>query len=335
MIENTAADTAADLLLTPNPRRFVLFPIQDQEVWDAARLMQASAWTTAEVTLDDDVRQWRDRLTDDERRFVSRVLAFFAAADGIVNENLAVRFMGDVQLAEARAFYAHQIANEQVHAEMYSLLIATLIEDARERDALFDAAQSVPSIAAKARWAMRWLDDRNATFGERLAAFACVEGIFFSSSFCAIFWLKKRNLMPGLTASNEWISKDEATHQRFACLLLRKLSPRNRPSSARVVEIVRDAVDVELQFVRDALSTPLIGINADMMCQYVECVADHLLSDMNAPPAYHTKNPFDWMVLMSVERKTNFFERRVTDYGKWQTATGTAAPARLSTDGEF
>ena len=322
-----------DILLTPNPRRFVLFPIQDEEVWEAARMMQASAWTTAEVTLDEDRRQWRERLTDDERRFVSRVLAFFAAADGIVNENLAVRFMGDVQLAEARAFYAHQIANEQVHAEMYSLLIATLIEDARERDELFDAAQRVPAIAAKAQWALRWLDDRRATFGERLVAFACVEGIFFSSSFCALFWLKKRALMPGLTASNEWISRDEASHQRFACLLLRKLAPRNRPSSARVLEIVRDAVDVEHRFVRDALSTPLIGINADLMCRYVECVADRLLADMSVAPVYSAVNPFDFMVLMSIERKTNFFERRVTDYGKWRTAAGAPTSARLSTEG--
>lgn len=348
-----------DPVLTPNVRRIVLFPIRYDDVWRAYKQLRAMSWSVDEVALDADRRDWRDRLTGGERAFVSRVLAFFAASDGIVGENLAASFYGTVQMPEARAFYAEQLSNETVHAEMYSLLIDTLIDDADERDALFDAVQRVPAIAAKARWALAWIDGAHhdelddalveptfspgggaVTFGDRLVAFACVEGIFFSSSFCALFWLKKRALMPGVTQSNEFISRDEATHQRFACLLLSKLLPRNRPTAARVRRIVDEAVCVEREFVRDALAgEPLIGINATSMCAYVEFVADRLYAELMvaigaAPsaPLYGTANPFEWMELMSIERKTNFFERHVTEYARHQT---TPLGSTLAIEGEF
>lgn len=331
-----------DPLLTPNERRYVLFPIRDRAIWQAYKRLVASTWSADEVKLEADVRDWRDRLSPPERDFISRVLAFFAAADGIVGENLAVRFYGEVQLPEARAFYAAQIANEQVHAEMYSLLIDTLlVDEPAQRDALFDAMARVPSIAAKARWSMRWLDSREASFGERLVAFACVEGIFFSSSFCALFWLKKRNLMPGVTLSNEWISRDEASHQDFACMLLDRLQPENRPSPERILEIVRDAVEVECAFVEDALRVDLIGINAASMCAYVRFVADRLLQQMGATaePHYGARNPFEWMELMAVERKTNFFERTVSDYTRWemvhQASGGVGGATSITTEGDF
>lgn len=336
-----AGGGGGDLLLTPNPRRFLLFPIRDVQVWNAYKALVATSWTVDEVPLDDDRRDWRERLNDDERAFIGRILAFFAAADGIVGENLAVRFMNDVQLPEARAFYAAQIANEMVHAEMYALMIVTLVDDPDKRRELQDAVLCVPSIASKADWAMRWIEATHSecsggsSFGERLVAFACVEGIFFSSSFCALFWLKKRGLMPGVTLSNEWISRDEATHQRFACLLLTRLCDANRPSVERITAIVDDAVRVEKAFVCDSLRVDLIGINAHLMCRYVECVADRLLVDLGAPKRYNAENPFDWMELMSVERKTNFFERRVSDYSKWQSLSSTPTSARMSTDGEF
>lgn len=299
-------------LLAPNPDRFCMFPIQYPQIWEMYKKAEASFWTAEEVDLSQDVRHW-DSLSADERHFVTHVLAFFAASDGIVLENLAVRFLKEVQLSEARAFYGFQIAIENIHSEMYSLLLETYIKDSAEKERLFRAVDTVPAVARKADWALRWIDGAEC-FAERLLAFACVEGIFFSGSFCSIFWLKKRGLMPGLTFSNELISRDEGLHCDFACLLYSLM--RKKPSEERVRGIVREAVDIEREFICDALPCALVGMNQDLMGKYIEFVADRLLGALGYGKMYSAANPFDWMELISLQGKTNFFEKRVGEYQK-------------------
>ncbi|KAG2406193.1 hypothetical protein LR48_Vigan03g242800 [Vigna angularis] len=299
-------------LLAPNPDRFCMFPIQYPQIWEMYKKAEASFWTAEEVDLSQDLRHW-DSLTDGERHFITHILAFFAASDGIVLENLAARFMKEIQAAEARAFYGFQIAIENIHSEMYSLLLETYIKDSTEKNHLFRAVDTIPCVAKKAQWALRWIDATD-SFAERLVAFACVEGIFFSGSFCSIFWLKKRGLMPGLTFSNELISRDEGLHCDFACLLYSLL--RKKLTEERVKEIVREAVDIEREFVCDALPCALVGMNGELMSQYIEFVADRLLGALGCGKVYGVQNPFDWMELISLQGKTNFFEKRVGDYQK-------------------
>jgi len=298
-------------LLAENPNRFVLFPIQNAEVWEYYKKSQASFWTAEEIDLSQDQKDWNS-LNDNERHFIKHVLAFFAASDGIVNENLAVNFMQEVQMPEARCFYGFQIMMENIHSETYSLLIDTYIKDPKEKDYLFNALETVPAVQKKGEWALRWINSDN--FAERLIAFAAVEGIFFSGSFCSIFWLKKRGLMPGLTFSNELISRDEGLHCDFACLLYSYL--QGKLSEQRVHEIIRDAVTIEQEFVTDALPVNLIGMNAKAMSQYIEFVADRLLVSLGYSKVYNATNPFDFMEMISVQGKTNFFEKRVAEYQK-------------------
>ncbi|KAF9514777.1 hypothetical protein BS47DRAFT_1376443 [Hydnum rufescens UP504] len=305
-------DEKDEPLLKPSPRRFVLFPIQYHEIWQMYKKAEASFWTAEEMDLSKDSLDWESKLNDNERHFISHVLAFFAASDGIVNENLVERFSGEVQAAEARCFYGFQIMMENIHSETYSLLIDTYIKDPTERDHLFDAIESIPCIKKKADWALRWISDKRSTFAERLIAFAAVEGIFFSGSFASIFWLKKRGLMPGLTFSNELISRDEGMHTDFACLLFSHL--RKRPHPDTVLRIIMEAVDIEIEFLTDALPVALIGMNALLMKQYIEFVADRLLVSLGNEKHYNSPNPFDFMDMISLQGKTNFFEKRVSDY---------------------
>ena len=302
-----------EVLLKPNPHRFVTMPIVHDAVWLMYKKAEASFWTAEEVDLADDLVDWRDRLSDNDKHFIKHVLAFFAASDGIVIENLAVQFMHNVQIPEARAFYAFQIAMENIHSETYSLLIDTYIRDPEEKLTLFHAVETFPSVRRKAEWALRWINSEH-SFAERLVAFACVEGIFFSGSFCAIFWLKKRGLMHGLCFSNELISRDEGLHTDFACLLYSMLSARL--SEARINEIVRDAVAIEKEFVSESLPVSLIGMNAQLMQHYIEFVADRLVDALGHAKPYGAANPFDWMEMISLQGKTNFFERRVGEYAK-------------------
>ncbi|MCS7077444.1 MAG: ribonucleoside-diphosphate reductase small subunit [Bacteroidia bacterium] len=299
-------------ILTENKQRFVLFPIQYHEVWEMYKKAEASFWTAEEVDLAQDLSDW-EKLNDGERHFISHVLAFFAASDGIVNENLASRFANEVQIPEARCFYGFQIAIENIHSEMYSLLIDTYIKDDKEKYRLLNAIETVPCVQKKAEWALKWINNTD-SFAERLVAFAAVEGIFFSGSFCAIFWLKKRGLMPGLSFSNELISRDEGLHTDFACLIYSML--QNKLTESRVLEIITDAVKIEQEFITDALPVDLIGMNSRLMSQYIEFVADRLLVALGYSKYYHVTNPFDWMELISLQGKTNFFEKRVGDYQK-------------------
>ncbi|KAI0352683.1 ribonucleotide reductase [Trametes cingulata] len=301
-------------ILASNPRRFVLFPIQYDDIWRMYKKAQASFWTAEEINLASDVSQWKTRLSDDERRFISHVLAFFAASDGIVNENLVSRFADEVQVPEARCFYGFQIMMENVHSETYSLLIDTYIKDEQERSHLFNAIETIPSVKRKAEWALRWISSEDATFPMRLVAFAAVEGIFFSSSFASIFWLKKRGLMPGLTFSNELISRDEGLHTDFACLLFNHLV--FRPDSGVVKQIVAEAVEIELEFTSEAIPAAMIGMSASLMNQYVRFVADRLLVALIGEKLFNATNPFDFMEMISLEGKTNFFEKRVSEYSK-------------------
>ena len=310
-LREAAGEFADEPLLAANPGRFVIFPIRHPEVWAMYKKAEASFWTAEEVDMSADAKQFA-ALTDNERHFLTHVLAFFAASDGIVNENLGLNFSNEVQLPEARCFYGFQIAIENIHSEVYSLLIDTYVKDDAEKQRLFTAIESIPCIREKAHWALRWTSADKASFAERLVAFAAVEGIFFSGSFCAIFWLKKRGLMPGLTFSNELISRDEGMHCDFACLLYGML--RHKLSEERVFEIVRGAVDGEKRFITEALPVELIGINSALMSQYIEFVADRLLLALGYGKAYHTPNPFEWMVLISLQGKTNFFEKRVGEY---------------------
>lgn len=303
-----------DPILAPNEDRFVLFPLKYHDVWEMYKKHMAVFWTAEEIDLVPDLVDW-EKLSDDEKHFISHVLAFFAASDGIVNENLAQRFYNDVQIPEARCFYGFQIAMENIHSETYSLLIDTYIKDQKEKDKLFNAVQTLPCVGKKAQWAMKWISSKR-SFAERLVAFAAIEGIFFSGSFCAIFWLKKRGLMPGLCTSNEFISRDEGLHCEFACLMHSLLSKEEQATKETIISIVKEAVEIEKEFISEALPVSLIGMNAQTMTQYIEFVADHWLGQLGCEAQYNSTNPFDWMELISLEGKTNFFEKRVSEYQK-------------------
>ena len=299
-------------ILKENKDRFVLFPIKHHNIWEMYKKAEASFWTAEEIDLSSDGQDWENKLSEDEKHFVKHVLAFFAASDGIVNENLAVNFMNEVQYPEARCFYGFQIMIENIHSETYSLLIDTYIKDPNEKNRLFNSIDTLPCVGKKAAWALKWIESES--FAERLIACAAVEGIFFSGSFCSIFWLKKRGLMPGLTFSNELISRDEGLHCDFACLLYSQLE--NKLPEEKVKAIIANAVEIEKEFVSDALPVRLIGMNAEMMCQYIEFVADRLLLALGCSKAYNATNPFDFMELISLQGKTNFFEKRVAEYQK-------------------
>ena len=300
-------------ILQENPGRFVLFPITHNDIWKYYKQQEASFWTAEEIDLQQDVSDWVNKLNDDERHFVKHVLAFFAASDGIVNENLAENFINDVQYTEAKFFYGFQIAMENIHSETYSLLIDSLIKDTEEQDRLFNAIETIPAIQKKAEWALKWIDSDS--FAERLIAFAAVEGIFFSGSFCSIFWLKKRGLMPGLTFSNELISRDEGLHCDFACHLYNE-HIENKLPEGRIEEIILSALEIEKEFILEALPVRLIGMNADLMEQYLEFVTDRLLDSLNIEKKFNTENPFDFMQNIALQGKTNFFEKRVAEYQK-------------------
>ena len=305
-------------ILEENNERFVLFPIQHDKIWEMYKQAEASFWTAEEIDLAPDMKDW-EGLNPDERHFISHVLAFFAASDGIVNENLVINFMQDVTIPEARCFYGFQIAIENIHAETYSLLIDTYIKDESEKTKMFHAIDTIPCVKKKADWALRWIDEAP-SFAHRLIAFAAVEGIFFSGSFCSIFWLKKRCLMPGLSFSNELISRDEGLHCDFACLIYSML--QNKLSKKEVESIITDAVEYEKEFVSDALPVSLIGMNSEMMCQYIEFVADRLLVALGYDKVYNATNPFPWMEMISLQGKTNFFEKRVAEYQKAGVTAG-------------
>ena len=300
-------------ILEENKSRFVLFPIQHDDIWSFYKKAEASFWTAEEIDLSPDQIDWENKLNDDERHFIKHVLAFFAASDGIVNENLAENFLSEVQYTEAKFFYGNQVAMENIHSETYSLLIDTYIKDSAEKSHLFNAIDTLDCVKRKAEWALRWID--KGSFAERLVAFAAVEGIFFSGSFCAIFWLKKRGLMPGLSFSNELISRDEGLHCDFACLLYNNHLVNKLPKE-QVRQIIMDAVEIEKEFVTDAIPVKLIGMNSDLMQQYIEFVADRLLVELGNERVYNTSNPFDFMEMISIQGKTNFFEKRVGEYQK-------------------
>ena len=300
-------------ILKENPDRFVIFPIQHQELWDEYKKQQACIWTAEEIDLSADLDDWRNVLNDDEKHFVKNVLAFFAASDGIVNENLAENFVREVQYTEAKFFYGFQIMMENIHSETYSLLIDTYISDSTEKHKLFHAIETIPAVKKKAEWALKWINSPH--FQERLIAFAAVEGIFFSGSFCSIFWLKKRGLMPGLSFSNELISRDEGMHCDFAVLLHNKYLA-NKVSESRIKEIITGALEIEKEFILESLPVRLIGMNSDLMSQYLEFVADRLLVSLGCSKVYNSENPFDFMTNISLQGKTNFFEKRVGEYQK-------------------
>ena len=327
MSENILAE---EPILRENKDRFVLFPIQHQDIWEFYKKSEASFWTAEEIDLQQDLTDW-EKLNDGERHFISHVLAFFAASDGIVNENLAENFVAEVQYTEAKFFYGFQIAMENIHSETYSLLIDTYIKDPKEKDNLLHAIETLDCVKKKAEWALRWID--KGSFAERLIAFAAVEGIFFSGSFCSIFWLKKRGLMPGLSFSNELISRDEGMHCDFACLLYNNHIV-NKLSTETIYEVIKDAVEIEKEFVTDALPVRLIGMNSDLMCQYIEFVADRLLVSLGCPKIYNASNPFDFMEMISLQGKTNFFEKRVSEYQKAGVMTEKEAP-KFSLDEDF
>lgn len=300
-------------ILQENKDRFVIFPIQHHDLWEWYKKSEASMWTAEEIDLHQDITDWTEKLTDDERYFIKHVLAFFAASDGIVNENLAENFVNEVQYSEAKFFYGFQIMMENIHSETYSLLIDTYVKDEKEKDTLFHAIETFPAIKKKAEWALKWIE--SPSFAERLIAFAAVEGIFFSGSFCSIFWLKKRGLMPGLTFSNELISRDEGMHCDFA-VHLHENHLVNKVPKERIKEIIVDALNIEREFITESLPVSLIGMNAKLMSQYLEFVTDGLLADSGCEKVYNTANPFDFMDMISLQGKTNFFEKRVSEYQK-------------------
>jgi ribonucleoside-diphosphate reductase beta chain len=299
-------------ILQENKNRFVIFPIQHDDIWQWYKKQEASFWTAEEIDLHQDVVDWK-KLNDDERYFLKHILAFFAASDGIVNENLAENFVNEVQYSEAKFFYGFQIMMENIHSEMYSLFIDTLVDSDSEKDELFNAIERFPAIKKKADWALRWIESES--FAERLIAFAAVEGIFFSGAFCSIFWMKKRGLLPGLATSNEFISRDEGLHRDFACHL-HNTHLVNKVPVERITQIIVEALDIEREFITESLPVNLIGMNAKLMAEYLEFVTDHLLETLNCPKVYNTQNPFDFMDMISLEGKTNFFEKRVSEYKK-------------------
>lgn len=323
------AEERAEPLLEESEKRYVIFPIKHEDIWQFYKRAESCFWTAEEVLLSADLRDFR-ALTADERHFIKHVLAFFAASDGIVNENLVGRFLGEVQVLEARCFYGFQMAIENVHSEMYSRLIETYIEDAGEREQLFSAVESIECVGEKARWAQKWIGSSD-SFATRLVAFACVEGIFFSGSFAAIFWLKKRGLMPGLTFSNELISRDEGLHTDFACMLHRDHVVNK---CGRIVEIVREAVGIEKKFLSESLPVGLIGMNCQSMCEYIEFVADRLLYELGEPKQFNAANPFDFMDNISLTSKTNFFDKKEANYQKAFVGIEDGA-ADFATDEDF
>jgi ribonucleotide reductase beta subunit family protein with ferritin-like domain len=301
-----------DPILAPNEDRFVLFPIKYDSIWEMYKKHMAVFWTAEEIDLVPDLADW-EKLNDNEKHFITHVLAFFAASDGIVNENLAQRFYNDVQIPEARCFYGFQIAMENIHSETYSLLIDTYVKDPKEKDRLFNAVKHFEPVGKKAQWALDWISSKN-SFAERLVAFSAIEGIFFSGSFCAIFWLKKRGLMPGLCTSNEFISRDEGLHCEFAVLMHNLLSDEEKCSKETIKKIMTEAVEIEKEFITESLPVSLIGMNKELMIQYIEYVADFWMQQYGLDTHYGSTNPFDWMELISLEGKTNFFEKRVSEY---------------------
>ncbi len=305
--------THMEPILQENKNRFVLFPIEHDDIWAFYKKAEASFWTAEEIDLAADLIDWEQKLNDDERHFIKHVLAFFAASDGIVNENLAENFLSEVQYTEAKFFYGFQVAIENIHSETYSLLIDSYIKDSAEKSHLFNAMDTLDCVKRKAEWALRWID--KGSFAERLVAFAAVEGIFFSGSFCSIYWLKKRGLMPGLSFSNELISRDEGLHCDFACLLYNN-HVVNKMTKEQVNEIIMEAVEIEKEFILEALPVKLIGMNSDLMSQYIEFVADRLLTELGNEKVYNVSNPFDFMDMISIQGKTNFFEKRVGEYQK-------------------
>tara|TARA_R110001592_G_scaffold27387_5_gene101386 strand:+ start:287 stop:1264 length:978 start_codon:yes stop_codon:yes gene_type:complete len=305
------SNSRKEMLLTENENRYVMFPIVDDDIWKMYKKQMDCFWRAEEIDLSKDIKHW-PTLTDNEQYFIKHILAFFAASDGIVIENLGQRFLSEVQLSEARAAYGFQLMMENIHSETYSLLIDTLVKEEREKTKLFEAINNFPCIKKKADWSIKWINDKRSSFATRLIAFACVEGIFFSGAFCSIYWLKKRGLMPGLTFSNELISRDEGMHTDFAVLLFSKLE--KKPKKSKILDILKDAVKIEKEFICEALPCKLIGMNAKLMSEYIEFVADRLLVQLGCNKHYKTANPFDFMEMISMEGKTNFFEKRVGDY---------------------
>ena len=299
-------------LLSEEENRFVIFPIKENEIWKQYKKAEANFWTTEELDLSKDLKDFNEKLNDNEKYFIENVLAFFAASDGIVNENLVERFCNEVKILEAKFFYGFQIAMENIHSETYSLLIDTYVKDINKKNKLLNAIEEIPSVKKKAEWALKWINDKNSSFGTRVIAFAAVEGIFFSGSFCSIFWLKKRGLMPGLCHSNELISRDEGLHTEFAVLMYSML--QDKPDKEVVLEIIKEAVELEKEFITESLPCDLIGMNKNLMKQYIEYVSDRLLLMLGLEKIYNVINPFDWMELISVQGKTNFFEKRVGEY---------------------
>ena len=317
-------------ILQENKDRFVIFPIQHNDLWEWYKKQQACFWTAEEIDLHSDLNDWNHKLSDVERYFIKHVLAFFAASDGIVNENLAENFVNEVQYSEAKFFYGFQIMMENIHSETYSLLIDTYIKDEEEKNRLFKAIEVFPAIKKKADWALKWIDSDS--FAERLIAFAAVEGIFFSGSFCSIFWLKKRGLLPGLTFSNELISRDEGMHCDFA-VHLHNNHLVNKVPKERIKEIIVSALDIEREFITESLPVSLIGMNAKLMTQYLEYVTDRLLLEFGCEKVYESSNPFDFMEMISLEGKTNFFEKRVSEYQKAGVKSG--GTGSISFDADF
>ena len=311
-MSNVIVPMPKELLLSEEEKRFVIFPIKYDDIWKMYKKAEANFWTAEELDLSKDLNDFQINMNEDERYFVENVLAFFAASDGIVNENLVERFCNEVQLLEAKFFYGFQIAVENIHSETYSLLIDTYVKDSQKKNKLFNAIDTIPSVKKKADWAMKWINDKSSNFGTRVIAFAAVEGIFFSGSFCSIFWLKKRGLMPGLCHSNELISRDEGLHTEFAVLMYSMLS--DKPSKETILEIIKEAVELEKEFITESLPCNLIGMNQDLMKQYIEYVSDRLLLMLGLEKIFRVENPFEWMELISVQGKTNFFEKRVGEY---------------------
>ena len=319
-------------ILQENKNRFVIFPIKHHDIWDWYKKMEASFWTAEEIDLSQDLNDWNNKLSDDEKYFIKHILAFFAASDGIVNENLAENFVNEVQYAEAKFFYGFQIMMENIHSETYSLLIDTYVKDEAEKDELFNALEVFPAIKKKADWALQWIESDS--FAERLIAFAAVEGIFFSGAFCSIYWLKKRGLMPGLTFSNELISRDEGVHCDFA-VHLHNHHLINKVPKARIRQIIVDALTIEREFITESLPVSLIGMNAGLMTQYLEFVADRLLVELGCDREYNTSNPFDFMDMISLQGKTNFFEKKVAEYQKAGVMNTDENAQKISFDAEF
>lgn len=324
--------TAIEPILQENKDRFVIFPIQHHDIWEWYKKQEACFWTAEEIDLHQDLADWNNKLNDDERYFIKHILAFFAASDGIVNENLAENFVNEVQYSEAKFFYGFQIMMENIHSETYSLLIDTYVKNEKEKGQLFKAIENFPAIKKKADWALKWIE--SPSFAERLIAFAAVEGIFFSGAFCSIFWLKKRGLMPGLTFSNELISRDEGMHCDFA-VHLHNTHLKNKVSKERIKEIIVEALDIEREFITESLPASLIGMNAKLMTQYLEFVTDRLLVEMECEKIYNATNPFDFMDMISLQGKTNFFEKRVSEYQKAGVLSKDDEDQKISFDADF